>query len=135
MNQVILSRPLRKERAEDSSCLELAKAKPIHQREFKPGCKKGNDRGHMSANGLSLRRLDFNSWLWHRKIMLTSQEILMLVVILVLVQPPQQRRTLNISFCLFCFLTINDQEVGPLLAPMHKTQQGSLHPTAGAPEH
>lgn len=68
--------------------------------------------------------------------MLTSQEILMLVVILVLVQPPpQQRRTLNISFCLFCFLTINDQEVGPLLAPMHKTQQGSLHPTAGAPEH
>lgn len=89
----------------------------------------------MSANGLSLRRLDFNSWLRHRKIMLTSQEILMLVVILVLLQPPQQRRTLNISFCLFCFLTINDQEVGPLLAPMHKTQQGSLHPTAGAPEH
>jgi len=45
----------------------------------------------MSANGLSLRRLDFNSWLWHRKIMLTSQEILMLVVILVLVQPPPSK--------------------------------------------
>lgn len=105
MNQVILSRPLRKERAEDSSCLELAKAKPIHQREFKPGCKKGNDRDHMSANGLSLRRLDFNSWLWHRKIMLTSQEILMLVVILVLVQPPPAKK--NIKHFLLPFLFLN----------------------------
>lgn len=88
MNQVILSRPLRKGRAEDSSCLELAKAKAICQGEFRPRGKKGNDGGHMSANGLSLRRLGFNFWLWHRKVILTSQEILMLVVILVLVQPP-----------------------------------------------
>lgn len=39
----------------------------------------------MLANGLRLRRLNLNSWLRHRKIMLASQEILMLIVILILI--------------------------------------------------
>lgn len=55
--QVILSRPLRKGK-ENSFCLDLAKARTIHQSEFKPKCK-GDGRGHMSANGLRLRRLYF----------------------------------------------------------------------------
>lgn len=128
MNQVILSRSLRKGRAEDSSRLELAKAKPIHQREFKPRCKKGNDRGHMSANGLSLRRLGFKSWLRHRKVMLASQEILMLVVILILMQPPQ-KRTLKHFLLPFLFLNHKRQRGGSSLSTyaQNPTRQPSSH--------
>lgn len=43
----------------------------------------------MSANGLKLRRLNFNSWLRHRKIMLASQKTLTLIVILILAQCPE----------------------------------------------